>query len=294
MKKWLSLNQKLSFPQKNQIYSQLRSNQEIYQLKNLISKRIWIRLLKVYLLMIQYKMQEINNLIFLFQKLGFGKKNINIFYMNQSNIKSQIILILGVVFNQHLKLKIVIKTIETFGNKDISLILLKEELINQENIIRDKDQQTVNQKSDQNKEIKASEQIVKQVENKEICEKDNGRADKLHGINFNFCSNNSWNTYLLFMIKVVKLQQSKINEEKELLQKLLEKLLISLMNMQNLKQDWKYQYDRLSCEMLQMLMRIDELQEQISHEANLNQHDLQLKELDETTQELDEYIGNIR
>ncbi|CAK81361.1 unnamed protein product (macronuclear) [Paramecium tetraurelia] len=42
-----------------------------------------------------------------------------------------------------------------------------------------------------------------------------------------------------------------------------------------------------------MLRRIDELQEQISHEANLNKRDLYLKELDETTEQLDQQIENI-
>ncbi|CAD8098799.1 unnamed protein product [Paramecium sonneborni] len=62
--------------------------------------------------------------------------------------------------------------------------------------------------------------------------------------------------------------------------------------MQNLKKNWQTQHDRISGEMQQMLLRIDKLQEQISHEANLNKRDLQLKELDETTQQFDEYIGN--
>ncbi|CAD8080531.1 unnamed protein product [Paramecium primaurelia] len=45
--------------------------------------------------------------------------------------------------------------------------------------------------------------------------------------------------------------------------------------------------------MQKMLKRIDELQEQITQEANLNKRELQLKEMDETTQQLDEYIQNI-
>ncbi|CAD8202024.1 unnamed protein product [Paramecium pentaurelia] len=44
---------------------------------------------------------------------------------------------------------------------------------------------------------------------------------------------------------------------------------------------------------VKMLKRIDELQDQITQEANLNKRELQLKEMDETTQQLDEYIQNI-
>ncbi|CAD8205757.1 unnamed protein product [Paramecium pentaurelia] len=53
--------------------------------------------------------------------------------------------------------------------------------------------------------------------------------------------------------------------------------------MQILQKDWQIQHDRVAGEMQQMLRRIDELQEQISREANLNKPDLQLKEMDETT-----------
>ncbi|CAD8056593.1 unnamed protein product [Paramecium primaurelia] len=70
------------------------------------------------------------------------------------------------------------------------------------------------------------------------------------------------------------------------------KHLISLQ-MQSLQKDWQTQHDRIAGEMQKMLKRIDELQEQITQEANLNKRELQLKEMDETTQQLDEYIQNI-
>ncbi|CAK59322.1 unnamed protein product (macronuclear) [Paramecium tetraurelia] len=60
-----------------------------------------------------------------------------------------------------------------------------------------------------------------------------------------------------------------------------------------LKIDWQSQHDRIAGKMQEMLSRIDELQEQISHEANLNKRDIYLKELDETTQQLDQQIENI-
>ncbi|CAD8118446.1 unnamed protein product [Paramecium primaurelia] len=63
--------------------------------------------------------------------------------------------------------------------------------------------------------------------------------------------------------------------------------------MQILQKDWQTQHDRISGEMQKMLKRIDELQEQITQEANHNKRELQLKEMDETTQQLDEYIQNI-
>ncbi|CAD8104437.1 unnamed protein product [Paramecium primaurelia] len=68
--------------------------------------------------------------------------------------------------------------------------------------------------------------------------------------------------------------------------------LISLQ-MQILQKDWQTQHDRIAGEMQKMLKRIDELQESISREANLNKRDIQLKEMDETTSQLDEYIHNI-
>ncbi|CAK63129.1 unnamed protein product (macronuclear) [Paramecium tetraurelia] len=68
--------------------------------------------------------------------------------------------------------------------------------------------------------------------------------------------------------------------------------LISLQ-MQIFSKDWQTQHDRIAAEMQKMLNRIDELQEQISHEANLNKRDIQLKELDETTEQLDQQIENI-
>ncbi|CAD8198801.1 unnamed protein product [Paramecium octaurelia] len=59
------------------------------------------------------------------------------------------------------------------------------------------------------------------------------------------------------------------------------------------KKDWQTQHDRIAGKMQEMLSRIDELQEQISHEANLNKRDLYLKELDETTEQLNQQIENI-
>ncbi|CAK80818.1 unnamed protein product (macronuclear) [Paramecium tetraurelia] len=60
-----------------------------------------------------------------------------------------------------------------------------------------------------------------------------------------------------------------------------------------LQKDWQTQHDRIEGKMQEMLRRIDELQEQISHEANLNKRDQYLKELDETTEQLDQQIENI-
>ncbi|CAD8208448.1 unnamed protein product [Paramecium pentaurelia] len=68
--------------------------------------------------------------------------------------------------------------------------------------------------------------------------------------------------------------------------------LISLQ-MQIFQKDWQTQHNRIAEEMQKMLKRIDELQEQITQEANLNNRELYLKEMDETTQQLDEYIQNI-
>ncbi|CAK86043.1 unnamed protein product (macronuclear) [Paramecium tetraurelia] len=65
------------------------------------------------------------------------------------------------------------------------------------------------------------------------------------------------------------------------------------MQMQILQKDWQSQHNRIAGKMQEMLRRIDELQEQISHEANLNKRDIQLKELDETTEQLDQQIENI-
>ncbi|CAK76754.1 unnamed protein product (macronuclear) [Paramecium tetraurelia] len=56
--------------------------------------------------------------------------------------------------------------------------------------------------------------------------------------------------------------------------------LISVQ-MQILQKDWSTQHDRIANNMQEMLRQIDELQEQISHEANLNKRDIYLKELDE-------------
>ncbi|CAK83935.1 unnamed protein product (macronuclear) [Paramecium tetraurelia] len=65
------------------------------------------------------------------------------------------------------------------------------------------------------------------------------------------------------------------------------------MQMQILQKDWQTQQDRIEGKMQEMLRRIDELQEQIFHEANLSQRDHYLKELDETTEQLDQQIQNI-
>ncbi|CAK92961.1 unnamed protein product, partial (macronuclear) [Paramecium tetraurelia] len=70
------------------------------------------------------------------------------------------------------------------------------------------------------------------------------------------------------------------------------KHLISLQ-MQIMQKDWSTQIERIAKKMQEMLSRIDELQEQISHEANLKKRDLDLKELDETTEKIDQQIENI-
>ncbi|CAD8208679.1 unnamed protein product [Paramecium octaurelia] len=49
------------------------------------------------------------------------------------------------------------------------------------------------------------------------------------------------------------------------------------MQMQILSKDWSTQHDRIEKKMQEMSRRIDELQEQISHEAKLNQRDLYKK-----------------
>ncbi|CAK87305.1 unnamed protein product, partial (macronuclear) [Paramecium tetraurelia] len=65
------------------------------------------------------------------------------------------------------------------------------------------------------------------------------------------------------------------------------------MQMQILQKDWSTQHHRIAKNMQEMLRRIDELQEQISHEANLNKRDIYLQELDEATKQLDQQIENI-
>ncbi|CAK81644.1 unnamed protein product (macronuclear) [Paramecium tetraurelia] len=65
------------------------------------------------------------------------------------------------------------------------------------------------------------------------------------------------------------------------------------LQMQILQKDWSTQHDIIAGKMQEMLRRIDELQEQASHEANLKKRDLYLKELDETTNQLDQEIENI-
>ncbi|CAD8214592.1 unnamed protein product [Paramecium pentaurelia] len=65
------------------------------------------------------------------------------------------------------------------------------------------------------------------------------------------------------------------------------------LSMQILQKDWQTQNNRIAGEMQQMLSRIDFLQEQIAQEANANKREIQLKEMDETTEQLDEQIENI-
>ncbi|CAD8089150.1 unnamed protein product [Paramecium sonneborni] len=84
-----------------------------------------------------------------------------------------------------------------------------------------------------------------------------------------------------------------VSEKDQRVRNLLKNENLINLQMQILKKDWQSQHDKIAGEMQQMLKKTDQLQEEISHEANLNKRDLQLKELDETTQQLDEYIGNI-
>ncbi|CAD8104196.1 unnamed protein product [Paramecium sonneborni] len=84
-----------------------------------------------------------------------------------------------------------------------------------------------------------------------------------------------------------------ISEKDQRVRNLLKNENLINMQMQILKKDWQTQHNRVSGEMQQMLMKIDQLQEEVSHEANLNKRDQQLRELGETTKLLDEYIENI-
>ncbi|CAD8089077.1 unnamed protein product [Paramecium primaurelia] len=63
--------------------------------------------------------------------------------------------------------------------------------------------------------------------------------------------------------------------------------------MQILQKDWQTKNNRIAGEMQQMLSRIDLLQEQMVQEANANKREIQLKEMDEITEQLVEYIQNI-
>ncbi|CAD8215539.1 unnamed protein product [Paramecium octaurelia] len=83
-------------------------------------------------------------------------------------------------------------------------------------------------------------------------------------------------------------------QEKDLrVKNLLKNEKVMSMQMRILQKDWQTQQDRIAGEMQKMLSRIDELQEQISHEANLNKLDIYLKQLDETKEQLDQQIVNI-
>ncbi|CAD8190165.1 unnamed protein product [Paramecium pentaurelia] len=84
-----------------------------------------------------------------------------------------------------------------------------------------------------------------------------------------------------------------IQEKDERIRNLLKNQNLITSQIQILKKDWKTQCDRISGEMQQLLHKIDDLQEQISHEYNLKKRDQQLQEVDETTQQLNEYIENI-
>ncbi|CAD8204075.1 unnamed protein product [Paramecium pentaurelia] len=82
-------------------------------------------------------------------------------------------------------------------------------------------------------------------------------------------------------------------EKDQRIRNLLKNKRIISLQMQLLQKDWKTQHDRIADEMQNMLNKIDDLQEQISHEINHNKRDQQLQKLDQTTQQLDEYIENI-
>ncbi|CAD8103770.1 unnamed protein product [Paramecium sonneborni] len=84
-----------------------------------------------------------------------------------------------------------------------------------------------------------------------------------------------------------------VSEKDQRVRNLLKNENLINMQMQILKKDWKTQNDRIAGEMEQILKRIDSLKEEIFHEPNINKRDLKLKQLDETTQQLDEYIGKI-
>ncbi|CAK73532.1 unnamed protein product, partial (macronuclear) [Paramecium tetraurelia] len=84
-----------------------------------------------------------------------------------------------------------------------------------------------------------------------------------------------------------------VQEKDQRIRNFLKNQQLISMQMQILQKDWSTQHDRIAKKMQEMLRRIDELQEQISHEANLNKRDLYLKELDETTEQLDQQIENI-
>ncbi|CAD8083708.1 unnamed protein product [Paramecium primaurelia] len=68
-----------------------------------------------------------------------------------------------------------------------------------------------------------------------------------------------------------------------------------LINMQiNLfKKDWKIQEIKIAQEMQQLINKMDNLQISISHEVNPNKRDQQLQELNDTNEQLDQYIQNI-
>ncbi|CAD8209585.1 unnamed protein product [Paramecium octaurelia] len=84
-----------------------------------------------------------------------------------------------------------------------------------------------------------------------------------------------------------------VQEKDQRVRNVLKNQHLASMQMQILQKDWSTQHDRIAKKMSGMLRRIDELQEQIFHETNLNKRDLYMKELDETTEQLDQQIENI-
>ncbi|CAD8105018.1 unnamed protein product [Paramecium primaurelia] len=84
-----------------------------------------------------------------------------------------------------------------------------------------------------------------------------------------------------------------IEEKDQRVRNILKNQHLIKMQMQILSQDWQTQHNRIAGEMQQNLRRVEQLQEQISREANLSKRDIQLKEMDETISQLDKYIQNI-
>ncbi|CAD8072777.1 unnamed protein product [Paramecium sonneborni] len=82
-------------------------------------------------------------------------------------------------------------------------------------------------------------------------------------------------------------------EKDQRIRNLLKNQNLLKMQMLILNKDWKTQNDRIANEMQQMLRKIDDLQDYISHEVNPNKRDQKLQELDDTTEQLNEYIQNI-
>ncbi|CAD8181198.1 unnamed protein product [Paramecium pentaurelia] len=144
-------------------------------------------------------------------------------------------------------------------------------------------------------------QLTKKIylqENYQICEVKSNQQDqllinnktmngKLNRISFNSFTE----TTTRFCQKT--LIQLWVLEKDQSVRNLLKNQHLLSLQMQILSKDWKTQHDRIAGEMQKMLKRIDELQEQISCEANLNKREEQLKEMDKTTEHLDEYVQNI-